>query len=275
VDSLADVAGLFETHFSRGPVTVTSSGRRALSLVLGSLGLEQADEVCVYTTFGFPHVSSCVTSTVFNYCKPSRLLTTGTKAVIVIHELGVPFPAMSALVQKCADLQIPLIEDCAHTVDSFTAEGCVGSFGDWVICSLPKLFPCSAGGVLVGPLRRHQPSSTEARAIDEARRAIVGVEDTVPEWSAHRRDVFVSLAARAECLGLQPAYRLTDGITPWSFPLHVPDPDLFADIAAAHEIETGRWYGTDIVVFPCHQYMSAGHVSLIANTLQEAIDGAD
>ena len=66
---------------------ITSSGRKAIDLILDECGLKLSDEVLIATTFNKPNVSSCVTSTIFNHCKPSRVLSDSTRAVLVIHEL--------------------------------------------------------------------------------------------------------------------------------------------------------------------------------------------
>ena len=67
------------------------------------------------TTFDKPNVSSCVTSTVFNHCKPSRVSSANTRAVLVIHEFGVPYPQIAALREFCDSRSIPLIEDWLAT----------------------------------------------------------------------------------------------------------------------------------------------------------------
>ena len=108
----AEIADFFKALFRRDFAMLTSNGRRALAAVLESLALEPTDEICILTTFGFPNVSSCVTSTVFNYCKPARVMSPATRGVIVIHEFGVPFKDMTALSDECMRRGIPLIEDC-------------------------------------------------------------------------------------------------------------------------------------------------------------------
>ena len=61
------------------------------------LALRRDDEVFIATTFDYPHVPACVTCTVFNLAKPSRVLTDRTRAIFVIHEFGVPHPGTPAL----------------------------------------------------------------------------------------------------------------------------------------------------------------------------------
>ena len=43
---------------------------------------------------------------------------------------------------------IPIIEDCAHTFFSDDKNKLIGTIGDFVIYSFPKMFPIQIGGLL-------------------------------------------------------------------------------------------------------------------------------
>ena len=148
---------------------LTSSGREAISMILDKLDLERHDEIWILTTFDFPNVSSCVTCTIFNRCKPSRVLTNRTRAIYIIHEFGVPHRETPQLVKIARQRGIPVIEDCAHTVDSRCDGWHVGNLGDYVVLSFPKVFPTTTGGALLS--RTPVPATSllndhEARELD-------------------------------------------------------------------------------------------------------------
>ena len=124
------------------------SGRVALDAVLRSLKLDPADDVLITNSSGQTWISACVTCVVFNHCRPSRVLTPRTRAILVIHEYGYPHPHLDELIQTARERRIPLIEDCAHSLDSSTDDAPLGSFGDFAIFSLSKVLPVPAGGIL-------------------------------------------------------------------------------------------------------------------------------
>jgi hypothetical protein len=77
------------------------------------------------------------------------VLTQHTRAILVIHEFGYPHPRLHELRALADERGIPLIEDCAHSLDSRFGEAPLGSLGQFAIFSLPKVLPVASGGVLV------------------------------------------------------------------------------------------------------------------------------
>ena len=235
---------------------VTSSGRKAISLILEERGLQPCDEVWVVTTFNKPNVSSCVTSTIFNYCKPSRVLSESTRAILVIHEFGVPYPQIMQLRFLCHERHIPLIEDCAHTVDSRWPDGTiVGSVGDYVIYSLSKLFPIACGGLVFGLTRPPHYDPEEKRIVDSFTANLPSFWVMLSTFSARRR----SLLKRAlEQLGNEDGVvtSFSENITPWFLPVLVSAPTAVLRYLRDQQIECGLWYGSNIIVLPLHQYLT-------------------
>lgn len=125
-------------------------GKHAIHFLIRKLELTREDEVCILTSTGSNYVTTCVSATIFNYCKISRVITDKTKLLYVIHEFGYPHPDIHELVINSKDRNIPLVEDCAHTVDSYLGNNRVGSFGDFTIYSLSKHLPMENCGLLVG-----------------------------------------------------------------------------------------------------------------------------
>src|SRR5215831_13881044 len=203
---------------------ITSSGRKAIALILEDCGLKPSDEVLVTTTFNKPNVSSCVTSTIFNYCKPSRVLSNSTRAVLVIHEFGVPHPQITELRSLCDDREIPLIEDCAHSVDSRWPDGSiVGSVGDYVIYSLPKIFPIASGGLVFGLRDRPGIDAEERRIVDSFSANLSAFWNVLPLISA-RRKMLLRRAFSALADGVRLVVDPSEDITPWFLPVLVVEP---------------------------------------------------
>lgn len=254
-------------------VTVTASGREAMHALFRHLGLRAEHEVYVTTTFGYPNVSACVTSTIFNYCKPSRVLSSATRALFVIHEFGMPHADTPWLRQEATRRGIPLIEDCAHGISSAAPEGWrVGELGDWTIISLPKLFPTAAGGLLVGPCIPYCPSAREEQEMASAASLAAAWWPTWGDQARQRRFVFRSLTGHSLRLGFSPLFEVSDVICPWFFPIHVRCPEAVQQIAQQRGVDCGLWHGSDIVVFPCHQFLGDEHIRKIAAVLAHVAD---
>lgn len=192
----------------------TQSGRSALGAILDSLDLEPSDDVMIANSSGQTYVSACVTCTVFNHCRPSRVLDDRTRAILVIHEYGFPHPRLGELVDAAGARGIPLIEDCAHSLDS-TLDGVpLGSFGDYAIFSLPKVLPVAAGGILVA-------AAGDAAALcapsAEAEAAYADHLATIPEYSRRRRSNYEAVCALLPDVPL--LLEAEPGVTPWHVPL--------------------------------------------------------
>ncbi len=248
----ADIEESFCTFFDRPWAGLTYNGRGAIDAVLRSLKLGRDDEVFVTTTFDYPNVSSCVTATIFNYCKPARVLSEKSKAIFVIHEFGVPHRNTPQLRELADQRGIPLIEDCAHTIDSYRDDWQVGYFGDFVIVSFTKIFPVACGGILLG---KEIPCMPTDRQEQTAIQVLPAAADTLKDWPTHarrRREVYQAYVDA----GLPSLFELDESITPWFYPLPTPHWEDIMAAAAREGIDCGRWHGTEIVVLPCHQYLS-------------------
>lgn len=268
----SDVASFFKSHFQCDTALFTEDGRTALSFILKHLKLSRKDEVHITTTFDFPNVSSCVTCTVFNYCKPSRVLTKNTRAALVIHEFGVPHPQMKQLQKICRQKNIPLIEDCAHTLNSAIDGKQVGTWGDWVVCSFQKIFPVRHGGILLSrnPVKGFPDKQYGLQR--EVSGLISPFINTLQDISKKRRDVYCHLTMEAEKYGLKLLFKARENVTPWFFPVHVPYVHVMMDAAHQAGVECALWHGTDMVVFPCHQYLAESHIKRIGEVMKKGLE---
>jgi hypothetical protein len=242
----------------------TASGRAALDAVLGSLGLSPSDDVLITNASGQKYVSACVTSTVFNHCRPSRVLTSSTRAMIVIHEYGYPHPRLTALLGTARERGIPLIEDCAHSLDSGVAAGPLGSFGDFAIFSLPKVLPVAAGGVLVsraGPLPGPLPGSLpepglEAPPGSERDAAVEAAYHAhlpaLPEYTRRRRRNYEAVVDAFA--GLPLLLEAGPEVTPWYVGLITPEAWDIRRRSSA--IEWGSTVQEDLLLVTTNQFVA-------------------
>lgn len=246
----AALNSIFETR----AVAFAPSGRDALDAWLGAEGLRRGDEIWITTTFDLPNVSSCVTCTIFNHCKPSRVLTPATRGIVVIHEFGVPHTHMQELVAVARSREIPLIEDCAHTIDSRASEYAAGRMGDWVLVSFPKIFPIHSGGALLSrsgekPSILRQPSvNLESFVAEHA--------SQVTSYSDGRRAAFARLEMTARAYGYEPLFSPSDTVSPWFFPVRTRHWRELVEALHLAKVDAASWHGSDVVVLPCHQFLS-------------------
>ncbi len=254
-----------------GRLTVT--GRAGITAILAHLGLKREDEVWILTTFDLPNVSSHVTSTIFNVCKPSRVLTDRTRAVFIIHEFGVPHPDTPALAELAKDRRIPLIEDCAHTIDSRGDGWRVGSSGDYVIISFPKIFPTNYGGALLGKELEYVPTALDLSRIEQAAGIASYFWASWPEQAACRKKIYRKLTDRFKDIGLSTLFEVTDNVTPWFFPVRVRHWQKMIETSKQYGVECALWHGSDIVVFPCHQFLEDEHIERIAAAAAKGLGG--
>lgn len=194
------------------------SGRAALDAVLAELALAPGDEVLITNASGQTYVSACVTCTVFNHCRPSRVLTDRTRAILAIHEYGYPHPELPALVALARARGIALIEDCAHSLDSSLDGVPLGSFGDYAIFSLSKVLPVPAGGILIG---RDALPELDPGAGADARTAYAEHLPALAAYSARRRCNAEAICAALPALPLLMARG--PGVTPWYVGVLTPE----------------------------------------------------
>ena len=154
--------------FERAMATVTgqaqgvavSSGTAALYLALMALGTGSGDEVVIpsYVCTALWHAVRLIEATpVLVDIEPAtyqlspqavaRALTRRTKAVIVPHMFGLP-----ADIDTFKSHGIPVIEDCAQTLDVTVRGTPVGGVGKLTICSFyaTKLLTAGEGGMVLG-----------------------------------------------------------------------------------------------------------------------------
>lgn len=175
--SSRDVPSLLSLPFR----ALTQSGRSAILVGLSLLGVRPGARVLVpayhcptmiapVETLGavplfYPVLSSGQPD--MDFLTATR--TEGVRAMIAAHFFGLPVD-LSDAAGFCRELNIGLIEDCAHCFIGESVHGQVGMLGQYAVGSLPKFFPVLRGGILASasiPISARELSST--RLPDELR----------------------------------------------------------------------------------------------------------
>lgn len=244
----------------------TDSGKAAIRSVAEFHRLGREDEALVVTTSDSPFVSSCVTSTLFNFCKVSRVLTENTRLIFVIHEFGFPCERVKELAGIARDRGIPLVEDIAHSLTSSYEGQPLGTFGDYAIHSLPKSIPIENGGILL--------SKSSDVGMDLVQNETVKNEfvkhSSVLKWVHRRRrglyEKFGSLISSHRIYGLP------SGVNPFCFAYKhgVADVQNVYQMASRSKIELLRTHNPDWVTIPLNPWFTDDDVESIVGLIKGA-----
>jgi hypothetical protein len=222
----------------------------------------RTDDVLVTNSSGQTYVSACVTCTIFNHCRPSRVLTERTRAIVVIHEYGYPHPRLAEMCAVARERGIPLIEDCAHSLDSALPAGPLGSLGDFAVFSLSKVLPVPSGGVLVAAAPDAAdalPSGDDAGAESAYRTHL----SALPEYTRRRRRNYA--AVRSAFPDLDVLLDAGPDVTPWYVALLTPDAPQVRRRSEA--IEWGSTVQEDLLLVTTNPFVAPG-------ALVSALEGA-
>ncbi|MEO5360105.1 MAG: DegT/DnrJ/EryC1/StrS family aminotransferase [Nitrospirota bacterium] len=152
------------------------TARWLLSACLDGLHLLRSDNIAILTTTNATYVPTCLTIASFNFCGVSRVVTQHTRVAIIVHEHGFSYPSLREVCEALRLQGITIIEDCAHVFGLPIDDNCVvGSFGDYALFSLSKIFPCASGGLIRSRRSLKLPDMTNAEA----------------EITRHAKEVFV------------------------------------------------------------------------------------
>jgi hypothetical protein len=137
----------------------------AIHYLCRMIGLNRDDEVYISTTSNSNFVSSCVTCTIFNYAKVSRVITSKTKLIFVIHEFGYFNESVFELKRIANEMGIFVVEDSAHAIP-VSNERLDKYVGDFLIHSVTKSLPVS-GGLLLSKQKNINSTVEDARRFNK------------------------------------------------------------------------------------------------------------
>lgn len=143
------------------------------------------------------------------------------KVVLVIHYFGFCQPGFDFIVQACKKYKKYLIEDCAHTMNSYWRSKKLGTYGDFGFYSIHKILPIRSGGILfINKDVEFDRKNYIKENISRSARSALGGAD-LNEISKKRRDNFEYVLKKIKSIkGLVPLFhQLPDGIMPQNFPI--------------------------------------------------------
>jgi hypothetical protein len=244
------------------------NGKRAIRYLMRHFDLQRGDEVCILTSSESTYVSTCVSATIFNYATISRVPSERTRMIYVIHEFGLPHPRIAELAELARSRSIPLVEDCAHGLDSRLNGKPVGSFGDFTVYSLAKHLPMSAGGMLTGEglSTANSEYSPEVAAPVEAEfdRLIA----YLPALSAARKRIFHHLHQALPELDV--AFDCDDSWTPYFVMFDTPLYNRLYSAAEGRAAELGRTHVPGWLAVPTQPLASDEEIAVLIETLRAA-----
>lgn len=253
----------------------TSCGKEALALSLRALALAADDSITIVTTSGNRYVSRCVTDEIEKVCRWSRAFAPRPSAILVIHEFGHPYRELASL----RAYGVPIIEDACHSFLADTRDQSLGRVGDFVLFSLPKVFPMQAGGILVhGRDLAIRSSVDEDAAFARTLQTLVSHHHVgVDEIRVRRRAHYAALAARFAEMGCRPRFPLLAHDVPGAF-LFTVEPDVDLDAMKAHGwrhgIECSVFYGERAFFVPVHQRLAEADLDYFQLVFGRFLSGA-
>lgn len=227
--------------------------------------IKSTQNIAIYKTFDNDFISRCVTDTITKKCNLKRKIDKNTRAVMVIHEFGHPYKQIADLQRVCTRLSLPLIENCAWVYDhNLGSKDRLGSFGDYVLYSLPKIIPSQHGGILVGlkndTIKSKELSGEKAKIIIDR---ITTYMPNIKKSNATRRRNWRYLESLFSKLGYKPLINLEDKVYPSVFLVKSKNYRSLYDKYLRYGVETGRYYHEGALYLPIHQNLTKSHLDYI------------
>lgn len=245
---------------------LVQKGRSAISIALSSFNLSKEDIVTILTTSGNFYISSCVTTEIEKHCKWSREFMPQTKVIFVNHEFGYPYHDILSLKKY----NLPILEDCAHTF--FSKNENIGRIGDFVIYSLPKAFPMQLGGILVSPKKEFTFLRQEDKELNACILShLFSCIDKIDFCIKSRLSNYQYLATRLSVIGINPYFRLEEGIVPgvflfrWFDNMDYPSLKIFMQ---SNGVESSVFYGENAFFIPCHDGLTEMEIDYMCCLLE-------
>jgi dTDP-4-amino-4,6-dideoxygalactose transaminase len=146
--------------FPQKDLVFCDMGRTAFKLIVEQLGLENSEilfpaYICdifypILKKYNISPILVDVEKETFNIDseKAEQKIGYKTKAILICHTYGLPFPAEKIRV-FAKEYNLKIIEDCAHSFGAKIGPDFVGNFGDAALFSFYKQFPSLRGGMAV------------------------------------------------------------------------------------------------------------------------------
>jgi hypothetical protein len=248
----AEIDDYFQERFSGKRFVYCENGRQALNLALKHLGMRAEDCVTILTTTSNFYISSCVTREIEQFCRWSRQLTHDTRAVLVNHEFGFGYEKLRELQR----LNLPIIEDAAHSFASDNTERSISQVGEFTVYSFPKFFPIQVGGLLAFQDRFDVAEPVDPETKRYLQKVLSHYLRELDNTKEKRCWNYQYLAERFETLGFVPRFSLAEYSVPGVFMFRA---DGRVDLSALKSflwnqgLECSVFYGEDAFFIPVNQ----------------------
>ena len=246
----------FKKRFTGRQFTYCKDGKSAIYKALEYYQLKKDDTVTILTTSNNFYISGCVTAEIEKFCNWSREITDNTKVIFVNHEFGVPYETLKELKKY----NLPIIEDCAHSFFSKDKNALIGTVGDFVIYSFPKMFPIQVGGLLVSNIKTEIKSDLDKETLTYIKKVLSHYIKEKDVIIKKRIEVYKALKKELTDFGFTERFKLKEGIVPGVFMFNVSDKainlDQLKSYLWAHGIQCSVFYGERAFFLPCHQYIA-------------------
>lgn len=265
----------FNERFVNKDYIYTENGRQSIQIALEYFKLNREDVVTILTTSGNFYISGCVTTEIERFCKWSREILPETKLLFVNHEFGYPYPE----IRKLKDFNLPIIEDCAGSFFSQDMNEDIGTVGDFVIYSFPKMFPLQIGGLLVSnvPGRKiEETNPIQADRLQHVKKVLSHYISSHEEIKNTRINNYKLLNSKFESLGYKERFKLETGIVPGVFMFkttqkNIDLPELKKHFYA-HGVQCSVFYGEEAFFIPVHQAMGEEDVEYFGEVMKSYME---
>ncbi len=248
----------FEQRFKNQYFSYVINGRNAMAKAFAYYNLKKDDTVTILTSSGNFYISSCVTKEIEKHCKWSREIVESTKIIFVNHEFGVPYENLCDLKKY----NVPIIEDCAHSFYSKDKNQSIGTVGDFIIYSFPKMFPIQIGGLLVSNIEHEldKKSYVDADTLKYIKNVLSFYNNQRNLVIEKRIEVYKKMRKALQTLGITERFELKKGMVPGVYMFNVNNDAL--DLSKLkiylweHGIHCSVFYGERAFYIPNHQNLT-------------------
>lgn len=262
-------------RFGESQISYHFSGRNAIAKALSYYHLQPDDVVTIFTTSQNFYISSCVTNEIEKFCKWEREITDQTKVLFVNHEFGYPYENLAAL----KELQIPIIEDCAHSFFSNNKNATIGTIGDFVIYSLPKMFPLQNGGLLISKMNSNKKVNDKSEMDHGSVQYIKNVLSYHIPFEKNiiknRLENYSYLENKLNKYGFTPFFQMKSGIVPGVFLFELGNKEIdlskFKEHMQQRGIESSVFYGKKAFFIPVHQNLTTDDLDYFIAVIESYI----
>jgi len=262
----------FDERFGKKKYGYHYNARSAINKALAYYNLSKDDTVTILTTTNNFYISNCVTSEIEKFCNWSREISDTTKLLFVNHEFGQPYEKMEEL----KNYDIPIIEDCAHTFFSKESKSLIGTIGDFVIYSFPKMFPIQIGGLLVSNITTNVIDNdfVDNVTLDYIKKVVSHGLNEKEIIIQKRIEIYKKIRIELNELGFEERFELKEGIVPGVFMFknnNNLDLNELKIYLYNNGIQCSVFYGEESFFIPCHQNLTDADIIYFKEVIKSFI----